>query len=234
MQSDQIDKLAEGLAAAQKTMSLPKRNREVTVSTQGKGSYKFEYTTLDAIIEHVREPLTKNGLWFVQIIAHEDGKTFLDTTLVHTSGQWIRSRAQIVYNAGGRAQEFGSALTYMRRYALSALLGIASEDDDDANVADGNTITDKRDRGIDPRPPLDRPKQANGNGTHKDDKAAAMRWVQASEELIGRLSKIHDVRVWEDKNKDAIAKLKALDLDLYDRLMEAVQARHVTLSPLNA
>ncbi len=237
MQSEQIDKLAEALSLAQKGMTLPKKNREVTVKTGGgSSSYKFEYTTLDAIIEHVREPLTANGLWFVQIIEHDDAKTYLDTSLVHKSGQWIKSRAQIAAQAGGRAQEFGSALTYMRRYALSALLGIASEEDDDANVADGNTVAEKRDRQIDPRPPLERPKQAatNGNGSHKDDKAAAMKWVQTSEELIGRLSKLHDLRIWEDRNKDAMTKLKALDVDLYDRVMDAVHTRQAALSPLNA
>lgn len=240
MQSEQIDKLAEALALAQKTMTLPKKNREVTVTTGTNTKYKFEYTTLDALIEHVREPLTANGLWFVQIITHEEAKSFLETTLMHTSGQWLRGRAQINSQPNGRAQEFGSALTYIRRYALSALLGIASEEDDDANTADGNTVNSKADK---PQarpaangnghtdtalPPLQRPK-ANG-----DSGAAAKQWAKDAEETVKHFIRIEDLRAWDEANTKAVTKLHAVDAAAHTRLNNIIAEQFRRLNPLNA
>lgn len=145
----ELDKLGEALAKAQVAMTNPPRNREVEVTgeTQSgtKYKYKFKYATLDAIIDHVRKPLTDNGLWFVQTIEGGDGGSKLVTTLLHSSGQSIRSETPLLAEKKGN-QGFGSALTYMRRYALTAMLGIAADEDDDANAADGNTITESRER----------------------------------------------------------------------------------------
>jgi hypothetical protein len=147
----ELDKLGEALAKAQIAMTNPPRNREVEVTgeTQSgtKYKYKFKYATLDAIIDHVRKPLTDNGIWFVQTIEGGDsGGSKLVTTLLHSSGQSIRSETPLLAEKKGN-QGFGSALTYMRRYALTAMLGIAADEDDDANAADGNTITSSQERG---------------------------------------------------------------------------------------
>lgn len=146
----ELDKLGEALAKAQVEMTNPPRNREVEVSGKTESGstykYKFKYATLDAIIDHVRKPLTDNGLWFVQTIEGSDnGGSRLVTTLLHSSGQSIRSETPLLAEKKGN-QGFGSALTYMRRYALTAMLGIAADEDDDANAADGNTITESRER----------------------------------------------------------------------------------------
>lgn len=141
----EIDKIAAALAAAQAQITSPPRNREVTVKTKVGNGYAFKYATLDAIIDHVRKPLTDNGIWFVQTLANGDGKYRLVTTLTHSSGQSITSETPLLLSGSGN-QEFGSALTYMRRYALTAMLGIAADEDDDANQADGNNVEDMKDR----------------------------------------------------------------------------------------
>jgi hypothetical protein len=141
---DTVDKLAEALAKAQATITCPSRNREVTVRTKTGGSYEFRYSTLDHIIEHVRKPLTDNGLWFSQILeGNEAGKYQLVTRLMHSSGQYIESKTPLLVQ-GADNQQFGSALTYMRRYSLAAMLGLSADEDDDANSADGNTIEPKK------------------------------------------------------------------------------------------
>jgi hypothetical protein len=149
MQSEQIDKLAEALAKAQSVITSPPRNREVSVRAKTKDgtpfTYTFKYATLDGIIEHVRGPLTSNGIWFTQTLANGDGKYRLITRLVHASGQWIASETPLLVD-GSKNQEFGSALTYMKRYALAAMLGVAADEDDDANAADGNTVESSKDR----------------------------------------------------------------------------------------
>ena len=126
------DKLFTALAKAQASITCVAKNREVNA-----GKYKYSYITLAAVIEHVRKPLTDNGLWFVQMLeADEQGKYRLVTRLTHSSGQYIEGRTpMMVQNADN--QQFGSALSYMRRYSLIAMLGVAPDEDDDANIADG-------------------------------------------------------------------------------------------------
>lgn len=140
------NELFAALAKAQGMLSAPPKNREVEVfSRRTQSKYKFKYATLDAIIDHVRKPLTENGLWFVQTLQNGDGRYKLITRLTHSSGQYIESETPLLVDAADN-QAFGSALSYMRRYALSAILGVAADDDDDANHADGNTVESSKER----------------------------------------------------------------------------------------
>lgn len=136
-QSESIAALGEALAAAQAVIKNPSKNREVEVRLRDdKGKYKFKYATFDGIIDALREPLTKNGLWFVQSIA--DG--CMVTTITHSSGEWMSSTIPMP-NMSGKPQEIGSLITYFKRYSLSAAFGIAVDEDDDANAAEGNEVS---------------------------------------------------------------------------------------------
>lgn len=97
------------------------------------GSYKFKYATLDHLIEHVRKPLTDNGIWFIQLT--EPGR--MVTRLIHESGESVDSAVPMP-NLPSAPQEAGSILSYFRRYSLAVALGLASDEDDDANIAEGN------------------------------------------------------------------------------------------------
>ena len=92
--------------------------------------FKSKYADLAAIFDAARKPLSANGLAITQTI----GNGVLHTRLLHTSGQWIASEHPLPMS--GRPQEIGSALTYARRYSLSALIGIAADEDDDATAAE--------------------------------------------------------------------------------------------------
>lgn len=91
--------------------------------------YKSKYATLEAILTAAKPHLKKHGLAVVQFPTIEG----LKTIIVHESGESIESDARIVMK-DQTPQGQGSAITYMRRYALSAALGIATEDDDDAEA----------------------------------------------------------------------------------------------------
>jgi hypothetical protein len=95
--------------------------------------FKNKYATLDAIWEAIRKPLSTNGLAVLQTTYDQQG-IVLETTLVHSSGQWVRSYLPLNAKAND-PQSIGSALTYARRYSLSAILGISADEDDDANAA---------------------------------------------------------------------------------------------------
>lgn len=128
--------LAAALAKAQSAFPAIPRDKEVTVQTKTGGSYKFKYAPLDSILSAVRQPLADNGLAVTQLIDAGD----LVTMLMHKDGGILSGRASLPTVEGG-VQAFGSAVTYLRRYGIQAILGIAAEEDDDGNHAAGNTAT---------------------------------------------------------------------------------------------
>ena len=136
MRSETIAAIAEALSKAQGEVSNPPRNRTVTVRTKTNASYQFSYTTLDVLLETVRPVLSKHGLAIVQTI---EGDT-VETLLLHISGEYVGSSTPIMVSERS-AQAYGSGVTYARRYAIAGLLGIASDEDDDANAADGNDVS---------------------------------------------------------------------------------------------
>lgn len=105
--------------------------------------FRSKYAPLDVVINTVKPILEKHGLSFIQSTASQDENIIVTTLLMHESGEWIESDPLSLpayqLKKGGEkdynAQGAGSAITYGRRYSLSAMLGISSEDDDDGNVA---------------------------------------------------------------------------------------------------
>src|SRR5687767_1670860 len=128
MQSDHIGELAMALAKAQAEIKPPAKGRTAKIKSE-KGSYEYKYADLADVIECYRAPLSKHGLAVAQTMRPDGGLIILTTTLLHTSDQWVGSEYPIP--SYQRPQEQGSAITYARRYAVTALLGIAAEDDDD-------------------------------------------------------------------------------------------------------
>ncbi|MBX6745308.1 MAG: ERF family protein [Acetobacteraceae bacterium] len=139
-ESTDISKIAPALVRAQAMMENPARNRSVQVRTQA-GSYQFRYATLDKITDLVRRALAENGLCVLQPIISTERGAALVTRLLHESGQWMECEI-LLPPLGSNPQAFGSAVTYMRRYSISAMLNISADEDDDANRAAGNHYQD--------------------------------------------------------------------------------------------
>jgi hypothetical protein len=116
--------LAAALAKAQAAFPPIVRDKEVAVR-----SYSYKYAPLDAILAAVRDPLATNGLAIAQLLEGPD----LVTLLLHESGSTLTARTPLPPWEG--VQQYGSMVTYIRRYALTAMLGIATEDDDDGEAA---------------------------------------------------------------------------------------------------
>jgi hypothetical protein len=99
--------------------------------------FKSKYADLAAIWDVAREPLSSNGLAVLQRVSSSLDGVLITTQLVHSSGEWIKDRC--VWPVAQRTpQGMGSAITYGKRYALAALVGIAADEDDDGNAASGN------------------------------------------------------------------------------------------------
>jgi ERF superfamily len=129
MHSESINELAKALALAQ---------GEIRGASEDKINphFKSSYASLASVWDACREPLSKNGLSIIQNPDMINGELFLITMLLHSSGQWMKSTIP-VSNPKGTPHALGSSLTYMRRYSLSAMVGVAPCDDatdDDANA----------------------------------------------------------------------------------------------------
>lgn len=146
MTSESIAEIAAALAKAQTKIGNVERDRAVQVTTKKGDKYSFTYATLAACLDACRGPLAENGVVIIQG-TETDGKTVTVTTrLAHSSGQWIESTIRMRIptdkdDSEPGPQAVGSALTYARRYGLCSMVGLASEEDDDGNLAEGNTVT---------------------------------------------------------------------------------------------
>jgi len=120
--SPEIGKLAEALAKAQSELEGAKKE-----STNP--FFKSSYADLHAVIKSAFPYLSKYGLSVSQGNEIIPGAVCVTTTLMHSSGQWLRSKVKLPLNKVD-AQGVGAAITYGRRYGLSAIVGIAQYDDD--------------------------------------------------------------------------------------------------------
>ena len=125
--SETITKIAASFTAAQSEFQHAPKD-----STNP--HFKSKYADLATIIETVRPILSKHGLSVMQRNQPNAGGVTVQTTLLHSSGEWIADDGLSVPASKNDAQGFGSALTYTRRYGLASLLCIA-QDDDDGNAA---------------------------------------------------------------------------------------------------
>ena len=133
--SDQTDKIDAALAKAQSELENPTKDAT-------NPHFRSKYATLDAGLNIVRSVLSKHGISVTQPTGFEDGVLMLYTRLA-CAGQWIQAEYP-VSQFPVKQQELGSCLTYSRRYSLFSLVGIAGEEDDDANAATSPTPAPKR------------------------------------------------------------------------------------------
>jgi len=128
--SESIAELAKALNAFQSEVSGAKKSANNPF-------FKSKYADLQEVINCAKDALHNNGLSVSQFPIAEDGRAGVETILMHSSGEFIASSLMLSV-AKNDPQGMGSAITYARRYAYQAVLGIPSEDDD------GNSATIKK------------------------------------------------------------------------------------------
>lgn len=92
--------------------------------------FKSKFADLGSVIDAVKPALIENGLWFSQVSYDLENHAAIETVIYHSSGEFISCGLISVPVSKADAQGYGSALTYARRYSLSAAFGVAPEDDD--------------------------------------------------------------------------------------------------------
>jgi len=127
---------SENIAVLGKALSQFQGEIKNPNNTADNPFFKSKYAPLNDILNLVRPILSKYGLSVVQAPSGDGENIIIYTTLIHSSGEWIEFEPLTLKADKVTAQGAGSAITYGRRYALSAVLGISSEDDDDGNGAE--------------------------------------------------------------------------------------------------
>lgn len=125
--SEQINELSVALKSAQ---------NEFKVIVKDKDGYGYKYADLETIIQETKEKLTEYGLSFSQVAGCDQSGDYIETILMHDSGQWLSGKLYLkTANLKNLSpmQSLGVAITYARRYSLQAILGVSTEEDTDGN-----------------------------------------------------------------------------------------------------
>jgi len=178
---EQVALLYAAFAKAQGGFEPIAKNREVEIPIKDKntgaqrGSYKFRYADLEEINSKTRKPLSENGLGTMQSIGRSTTTTgtSIFTRLTHAGGACIEDEIPIPAQEKRDIKDYGAVVSYLRRYAKTALLDIAADDDLDANGA-GDRDDDS------PAAQPEQPPQGNGKPPYPDEKLEKMlpQWQQ--------------------------------------------------------
>jgi hypothetical protein len=205
MRSDGIELLATALAKAQGAI-------KPAIKDRSNDHFGSSYATLASVWDACRAPLSENGLSVAQLPSMDNSVVVVTTILMHTSGQWMGSKLSTLV-ARPDSQGVGSAVTYLRRFALAAMVGIAPDDDDaEGAVAHPNEPRQRQapaQRGGRQQAPAQQQRQQRSE--NKSDKAPpnleqALRQMNATkdrEALKGVMAVLRDLE-WTPEEKKTI------------------------------
>ncbi len=92
--------------------------------------FKSKYADLNSVREACIPALNANGITALQPMVHIAGKNFIQTVLLHESGEYLTSLTEIIYSKQNDAQSQGSGISYARRYGLQSMTNVGAYDDD--------------------------------------------------------------------------------------------------------
>jgi hypothetical protein len=121
--SQTISKISTALLKAQSQMGTATKDSENPF-------FKSKYADLNAIREACMPALLANGIVLLQPTISNDGRNYVETILIHESGEWLSSETEIIYSKVNDAQSQGSGITYARRYGMQSFLNVGADDDD--------------------------------------------------------------------------------------------------------
>jgi hypothetical protein len=217
MQSENTAELSAALAKAQAQMKAATFNKT-------NPHFKNRYADLAAVLDAIRKPLADNGLSVTQTTEIREGGFVLVTTLRHATGQWIASEYPLPVAA--KPQELGSALTYARRYSLSAIACIAADDDDDAEGARQGGQTSSAPSPVKPKP-VDPPvhPETGEVSPHAITAPDPMAWGGLFVAAIGTAKAEAEIEQWIADNAVGLDTLKDAAPKAYERVMDRVREK---------
>lgn len=188
------------------------KDSKANIPTKGGGSYSYSYADLGAIVDKAVPTLNAHGFSIAQDTVTDGNQIGVNTRIYHKSGH-VEIFGPLLLPGGGDARSAGSAVTYARRYALTAALGIAVEDDDDGGRATAGAQRE-RERTEDVKQP-EKPKRRSS-------------WAVFQSELLDEYDgdKEQARSEWE-RCKAALDLLETDDGDLKAADVKAMRAEHV-------
>lgn len=127
--SDDISKLAFALSKFQGSLGSVIKNKTATIPTKSGGKYSYTYADISAICDAIKDPLMQNELAISQNFFIQGNEAHIITVLMHSSGQWIKSSLPL--NVSSDMKEMAGSITYLRRYCISSILCISTDDDNE-------------------------------------------------------------------------------------------------------
>ncbi|MDM8098694.1 ERF family protein [Oceanobacillus oncorhynchi] len=135
--SESIVEISKALAKFQGEVKQPLKDADNPY-------FKSKYVPLENVVESISSIAPNHGLSFVQwALNDENGRVGVATMLMHESGEFIEFDPVFINAEKQTPQGAGSLITYLKRYSLSAVFGITSDQDDDANESSGNNQNDQ-------------------------------------------------------------------------------------------
>lgn len=135
--SESIVEISKALAKFQEEVEQPLKDADNPF-------FRSKYVPLESVVESISKTAPKHGLSFVQwALNDEQGRVGVATMLMHESGEYIEFDPVFMNAEKNTPQGAGSLITYLKRYSLSAVFGITSDQDDDGNESSGNNSQKK-------------------------------------------------------------------------------------------
>jgi hypothetical protein len=178
---------SESLAEIGKALCAAQREIEHAAKDRTNPAFRQSYATLASVDDACRPALSRHGIAIVSAPSFDADARIVtvETRLIHTSGEWLAASCSSPV-AKADAQGIGSAITYLRRYTLSALAGVAPGDDDDGNAATGRAAPAERKA---PRPAAEASAQRSDDYQRRlDDTVTRLRalgWYERAAEKHG-------------------------------------------------
>lgn len=139
--SENINEIAAALSAFQGEVPTIEKKKSVEIKTKAGYLIKYNYADIADVMAAIRKPLSKNGLFVSHSIQITPQGRQIDTTVFHTSGQWLKSTMTLEHTSDEKS--LGGKITYYRRYALGSLLGLVTDDDVDCDGQGGEMVEPK-------------------------------------------------------------------------------------------
>lgn len=231
---------SENIADLATALSKAQADLKPAVKDAKNPFYKSSYADLPSVVAACKEVLSQNGLSYSQVPDFQDDKVWIETVLMHSSGQWISGRYPINPTKND-PQSMGSALTYSRRYALMAMVGVvASDDDDDGNAASTRPAAPER-------PSAPAPKVSSGDvpgtvstasGAPKPSDEKREKAVAWGKEEIAKCDAFKDLKAFDawrtPEFNAALKRLEHIDAKTYDNLCDAIDRCLSRLNPIGS
>lgn len=182
--SESIAEISKAMAEFQKEVKQPLKDADNPF-------FKSKYVPLESVVEAIMDVAPKHGLSFTQWpLNSESGQVGVATILMHTSGEFIEFDPVFMQADKQTAQGYGALITYIKRYTLSAIFGITSDQDDDGNGASGNNGRQKGNRQTEQQP---NPITSNQIGMLKDKALEFAKLRGRTDKEVFEAMKIQDI-----------------------------------------